>query len=830
MDNKVLLCAIAKQENLYIREWVEYHLKLGFDHITIYDNNEPDGEKITDITADYKNVNVINFRGRHQKSCETQVAAYNMCYKGACNYDWVMFMDIDEFLWFRDYDNIKSFLEQNWVKKANVIRFHWKCYSDNGKLTYEDLPVMERFTEECKEKSVNYHMKQLYRTKLGTLRIVNVHYTNHVNNIYYPDGKPAPYITTTRDKNVHDELAHVKHYVTKSLEEYVKIKYARRGVGSSKTRLNIDFYFKYNDKTDEKLDYYKKLINEMQGGETAEIKTKTMPYIPEEGYPEPKKEFEPNAYYENKVCPGAPKKTEVKKVVKPNTRHRGKVIPLVKKTESKATYPSVKPNNGVSVCISAYQSQDYIEECLDSVYTQTWFNDHSNWEILLGIDGCLETLKKVKTIMHKYKNLRVFVMDDNVGTYITCNTIMSNAKYSHLIRFDSDDIMLPNMVSDIMEVAFGDGKPDVVKYRCITFTDDRIIDSNRYLEGSICIRKDKFTEYGGYMPWRCAGDSELKKRLGNVLRFHYIDRPLCKVRRGNNHSLTLDSNTDLKSEYRKRNKEYIDTKSASTPKIEYTTTSCSELTFNKIAVSFTTWRERDKFVPRMLDNFVKQTHKPDKIILWLSEDEYGGRNIPTHIKKYVDSKIIDVEWVKENIYSHKRYESLKKYKGWVNIFIDDDILYDTTYVEELYTSSIDYPNSVICYISNRMKYDKNGRKFLPITDNPSTANYYLSGMACFPPYVFPMESFEHTELRDEISTKSDDCWVSAWLLKKGISIYAVHGREKKWENIDEAQYCGNWNENKVLVDGVMKKTRMFFDVCKAIDIYKQVSEYYGFEI
>ena len=213
--DKVLLCAIAKQENLYIKEWVKYHLELGFDHITIYDNNETDGEKISDVIGGYPNVNIIDFRGRHQKSCETQVAAYNACYKGASTYDWVMFMDIDEFLWLKDYTNIKSFLEQSWVKKANVIRFHWKCYSDNGKLKYEDLPVMERFTEVCKNVEVNYHTKQMYRTKLGTLRIVNVHYTNHVNNIYYPDGKPAPYITTTKDKHIHDGVAHIKHYVTK---------------------------------------------------------------------------------------------------------------------------------------------------------------------------------------------------------------------------------------------------------------------------------------------------------------------------------------------------------------------------------------------------------------------------------------------------------------------------------------------------------------------------------------------------------------------------------------------------------------------------------------
>lgn len=48
--------------------------------------------------------------------------------------------------------------------------------------------------------------------------------------------------------------------------------------------------------------------------------------------------------------------------------------------------------------------------------------------------------------MHKYKNLRVMIMNENVGTYVTCNTIMSKARYEWLMRFDSDDVMYENMV------------------------------------------------------------------------------------------------------------------------------------------------------------------------------------------------------------------------------------------------------------------------------------------------------------------------------------------------------------------------------------------------
>ena len=42
---KTALCAIAKNENLYIREWVEYYMKLGFSNIILYDNNNINGER-----------------------------------------------------------------------------------------------------------------------------------------------------------------------------------------------------------------------------------------------------------------------------------------------------------------------------------------------------------------------------------------------------------------------------------------------------------------------------------------------------------------------------------------------------------------------------------------------------------------------------------------------------------------------------------------------------------------------------------------------------------------------------------------------------------------
>lgn len=262
---QVALCAMAKCENRYIKEWCDYHLELGFDHIFIYDNNEPDGERITDVVGG-DGITVVDYRGRHQKSCETQVNAYNDCYRECSGkYDWVLFIDVDEFLTLPDWDNVKDFLAQDCFSNANAIRFHWKCYSDSGKLKYEEEPVLSRFTEPCENREVDKYYKQMYRCRIRGLNIKNVHYSSKIDGIKYPDGTRAQYVIQTTDNRIDHTHGCIRHYVTKSIEEFIDIKWKRRGPGGSKNRLNKAFYFKYNKKTDEKSRYFDEYFAKVSG-------------------------------------------------------------------------------------------------------------------------------------------------------------------------------------------------------------------------------------------------------------------------------------------------------------------------------------------------------------------------------------------------------------------------------------------------------------------------------------------------------------------------------------------------------------------------------------
>ena len=59
-SSKICVCSIAKNENLYVKEFIEHYKSIGIDKIFIYDNNDIQGESFETILADYIK-NTINF-------------------------------------------------------------------------------------------------------------------------------------------------------------------------------------------------------------------------------------------------------------------------------------------------------------------------------------------------------------------------------------------------------------------------------------------------------------------------------------------------------------------------------------------------------------------------------------------------------------------------------------------------------------------------------------------------------------------------------------------------------------------------------------------------
>ena len=157
---KVLLCAIAKEENHYLREWVEWYKNIGIDHICLYDNNNPDGERFEEVINDYIRTGFVDVKGYRGRS-ECQKDAYNNCYNSeGKNYDWLLFLDIDELLYINKTTfggDIQTFLGQSIFDNYNGIKVNWKCMTDSGKIKVEnaDYRMFARFKQATPK--TNFH-------------------------------------------------------------------------------------------------------------------------------------------------------------------------------------------------------------------------------------------------------------------------------------------------------------------------------------------------------------------------------------------------------------------------------------------------------------------------------------------------------------------------------------------------------------------------------------------------------------------------------------------------------------------------------------------------
>ena len=96
---------MAANENLYIRDFVKWHIAIGFTKIFIVDNSPVNSEHMDFILADYISAGFVQIiELRKTKRCNPplfQMIVYTELYEELHNdFDWMFFIDVDEFVTF----------------------------------------------------------------------------------------------------------------------------------------------------------------------------------------------------------------------------------------------------------------------------------------------------------------------------------------------------------------------------------------------------------------------------------------------------------------------------------------------------------------------------------------------------------------------------------------------------------------------------------------------------------------------------------------------------------------------------------------------------------
>lgn len=140
------ICLMVKDERPYLAEWLAFHALMGVSHFRIYDNGSTDGtQALLARLATHYDIEVLPWT---VEGIERQQSAFNdACQALSGRYDWVAFLDADEFLFdphFRQLPRVLDALDDD----IGAMAVNQRVFGSAGRIEIDDSDlVIRRFTK-----------------------------------------------------------------------------------------------------------------------------------------------------------------------------------------------------------------------------------------------------------------------------------------------------------------------------------------------------------------------------------------------------------------------------------------------------------------------------------------------------------------------------------------------------------------------------------------------------------------------------------------------------------------------------------------------------------
>lgn len=140
-----ILFSAQKNEGPFILEWVAFHKVIGFTDIVVFSNDCDDGSDVL-LDALAEAGEIQHFRHDVPDDVAPQKNAANLALKQNLfrNGDWVMWLDLDEYLFVNSDDHSLDSLIQR-LGDANAISIAWRFFGDSGITTWPGRQISPEF-------------------------------------------------------------------------------------------------------------------------------------------------------------------------------------------------------------------------------------------------------------------------------------------------------------------------------------------------------------------------------------------------------------------------------------------------------------------------------------------------------------------------------------------------------------------------------------------------------------------------------------------------------------------------------------------------------------
>jgi len=224
------IIATARNEGLYVLEWLAYHFAIGVEHVFLYTNDNDDGsDALLDALLADGRLSLFENRVTPGGNAQNKAYAHALSLNPeVLDYQWALIIDLDEYLVFDParFASALDFARWHGEIESETVGLNWVHHGPAGQGRWRDEFIARRFPAPCE--SVNRLNKSMIRPgrflasephfplapRRGKARAV-------VNSSREPHDYPEGVDNSSLSARPVAEAAWLNHYFHKSTEEYL---------------------------------------------------------------------------------------------------------------------------------------------------------------------------------------------------------------------------------------------------------------------------------------------------------------------------------------------------------------------------------------------------------------------------------------------------------------------------------------------------------------------------------------------------------------------------------------------------------------------------------
>ena len=237
----------------------------------------------------------------------------------------------------------------------------------------------------------------------------------------------------------------------------------------------------------------------------------------------------------------------------------------------------------------------------------------------------------------------------------------------------------------------------------------------------------------------------------------------------------------------------------------------------KVIVSLTSYPARIPYVHLAIKSLMLQSYKPDRIILWLAEEQFPDKALPKELMDLCEYGL-EIIWM-HDIYGHKKYlyPVINQKDNEVVITYDDDIIYSKNSIKRLMKTHKKFPGCLVCERGQTIDFSQldnpgkwkthssRGIKKPTYSMNPSPG-----GGCLIPKGAFYKDACNEEKIR-QFAYKNDDLWYMFMCAEQGTKIIKTRKNHRTFSVITGSQVeqmatenIGN-NRNAAIMEGLREE-------------------------